>query len=121
MPILRFATAVLVFTVASTSVADQKKEAGLSKSEIMSVVMTHVDKVKDCFKQALAKNSTLKGTVVVAWTVQPYGRVAGARVTRSTMNNSDVDTCIVGEVATWMFPKSPAKSEVNAFPFVLKS
>jgi len=120
MALLRFATAVLVVTIASSSAADEKKEPGLSKTEIMVVVKAHMVRVKDCYARALAKNSALKGTVVVAWTVQPDGRVFGARVAESTMNNSDVETCIVGEVASWTFPKSASKTEVNKFPFVFK-
>ena len=107
-------------TIASSSAADEKKEPGLSKTEIMVVVKAHMVRVKDCYARALAKNSALKGTVVVAWTVQPDGRVFGARVAESTMNNSDVETCIVGEVASWTFPKSASKTEVNKFPFVFK-
>jgi TonB family protein len=117
---VRFTIAVLALIVASTSAADEKKETGLSKTEVGNVVRAHLEKVKDCYERALARNSTLEGTVVIAWTVEPDGHVTGAKVTKSTLKDSDVETCIVGEVASWIFPKFPSETKVSAFPFVFK-
>jgi outer membrane biosynthesis protein TonB len=100
--------------------SDQGKDGGLSKAEVYGVVKAHMVNVKVCYERALAKNATLKGAVVVAWNIEPDGHVSGARLASSTMNSSDVEKCIVGEVARWTFPKSSGTTHVKVFPFLFK-
>jgi hypothetical protein len=112
MPI---ATTVLIATLASAPGVE--KDGSLSKAAIMSVVKTHMLKVKDCYERALVNYPALKGTVVLTWSVEPDGRVSGARVATSTLKSAQVETCIVSEVERWIFPKAPKKTRVTSFPF----
>ncbi|MDB4980422.1 MAG: Glycine-rich cell wall structural protein 1 precursor [Myxococcales bacterium] len=120
MPGMSFAPFILLTAITSTPSggSDLGKDGGLSKAEIAGAVKAHLMSVKACYERALAKNATLKGTVVLAWNVEPNGHVSAARVASSTMNSSEVENCIVDEVARWTFPTSSGKTHVNVFPFV---
>ena len=54
------------------------------------MVKAHFMNVRACYERARAKNPTLNGTVVLAWSVEPDGRVSRARVAESTMNSMEV-------------------------------
>jgi hypothetical protein len=117
-----FAHFILLTAIVSASAdgSDQGKAVGLSKAEVSGVVRAHMASVKWCFERALTKNATLNGTVVMNWSVEPDGRVSEAIVASSTLNDSDVERCIVRQVAHWTFPKSSRRTPVAAFPFAFK-
>ena len=121
---LPLALASIVLSLAavpsSSTSPDQGKAGALSKAEVYGVVKVHLMNVKACYERARAKNPTLNGTVVLAWNVEPDGRVSGARVVDTTMNSIEVESCLVGEIAHWTFPKSSGKTPVAKFPFVFK-
>jgi hypothetical protein len=120
LPLATAHIALLLATGPASSTAPRPGK-GLSKAEVYGVVKSHSIAVKDCYAGALAKDSMLSGTVVLAWTVETDGRVAKVRVASTTMNNSEVENCIVGEVERWTFPRSSGTTSVAEFPFVFKN
>jgi outer membrane biosynthesis protein TonB len=121
MRLMSFASTLLLMAGGTTSGADQPHDGGLSKVAVAGVVKAHMQNVKKCYEDELPKHPTLSGAVVLAWTVELDGRVVGTRVAKSSINNSGLETCLVDEVAQWIFPKAPQKTYVNEFPFVFKS
>jgi outer membrane biosynthesis protein TonB len=105
----------------SSTDPDRGRPGALSKAEVYGVVKAHFMNVRACYERARAKNPTLNGTVVLAWSVEPDGRVSRARVAESTMNSMEVESCLVDEIAHWTFPKSFGKTPVARFPFVFKN
>ncbi len=100
--------------------SDEPKGGGLSKGEVASVVRAHGPNLKICYERVLAKNPTLSGAVELAWDIEPSGSVSRARVFRTTLNNEEVEACMVAEVGRWTFPKSSGRTVVRAYPFLFK-
>jgi TonB family protein len=61
-----------------------------------------------CFDhESRATGETVRGAVVVAFTIAGNGRVEGARVTRNTTNRDSLGACLQRNVASWQLPAPP--------------
>lgn len=112
---------VLLAAPLPTTGADGGASERLSKEEIYRVVRAHELRIKTCYEAQMKKAPSLAGEIDVAWDIEKDGRVAQARVRRTTMNNAQVEGCIVAEVASWRFPAAGDRTTVGRFPFVFKT
>ncbi|MEM9463426.1 MAG: AgmX/PglI C-terminal domain-containing protein [Myxococcota bacterium] len=96
-------------------------EGPLDKAIIRRVVRAHINEVRYCYNEGLARDPDLAGRVVVQFTVGNNGKVIESTVTTTTLPDADVSSCIAEAVARWAFPK-PANGEkvVITYPFVLE-
>jgi TonB family protein len=86
----------------TSEVAGQAKKSALrSPDAIREVLVRHVNVVKYCYERALRKNPGLRGKVAVRITVTPDGSVSDADVVSSTLNDADVEQCILSRVRQW--------------------
>ena len=90
----------------------------LDKDIIRRIVRAHIEEVRHCYNQGLAKNPDLAGRVAVHFTIAETGRVSNAEIASSTLDDEDVGVCIVEAVERWKFPKPDEPVEVT-YPFVL--
>ena len=93
----------------------------LSKKAVYQVVRSHFGAIKSCYETQRARNPKLQGAVDVAWDVEKDGHVSRARVVDSTMNDKNVESCLVAEVTLWQFAVAPERTVVGRFPFVFKN
>lgn len=95
---------------------------GLDKDVIMKVIKRHQNEIKFCYEQELQKNPSLGGKVAIAWTIDPSGGVSEANVTESSIDNANVESCIVQRVRRWKFPEPAGGGVVNVtFPWIFKA
>jgi TonB family protein len=86
----------------TSEVAGQaKRSAYRSPDAIREVLLRHVNVVKYCYERALRKNPELKGKVALRITVVPDGSVSDADIVSSTLNDEDVEQCILSRVRQW--------------------
>lgn len=108
----------------SRMVAEDEEDASLpalDSSVVKDVIVSHMASIKYCYDSQLKKDPDLAGKVVVKFTVGPKGAVTKADVKETTLKNKDVETCMVGEVKSWIFPEPRRGESVDiAFPFVFK-
>jgi TonB family protein len=78
-----------------------KKSVYRSPDVIREVLLRHVNVVKYCYERALRQNPELKGKVAVRITVVPDGSVSDADIVSSTLNNADVEQCILSRIRMW--------------------
>ena len=66
--------------------------------------------LQSCWQDEYEKNHDrkLEGNITVGLTVTPSGRPQNVRILQSSMNNKDVEGCIVKAVAAWGFPETSA-------------
>jgi hypothetical protein len=95
-------------------------EGGLSKEQINRVVRAHAAAVKYCYEKELQHHPKLVGRVDLAWVIRPNGTVDRARVARSTMDQHEVEGCMVRQLKNWQFPRSDAETIVGTYPFLFK-
>jgi Ca-activated chloride channel family protein len=93
----------------------------LDKDIIRRIVRAHINEVRYCYNQALAKDPNSKGRVTVEFVIGGTGKVASATVKETTMSDAAVATCISAAIKRWTFPKPEGGGSVTvAYPFVLE-
>lgn len=95
--------------------------SGLSKDIINMVVARHRSEIRWCYESALQRNPSLRGKVVMAFTIQANGVVSYAAPKESTLGDAGLEGCIASKIKSWIFPKpeAPVVTEVSAYPFYL--
>lgn len=101
----------------AVSVGAAAAQGGLSPDQISRVVMAHKGAVLACYEMEAQRNPALKGGVTLAWQIDPSGRVSGASVASSSLQNPRVEGCITRQVKGWHFPSSDRPTQVASYPF----
>lgn len=93
----------------------------LDKELIRRVIRAHANEIRYCYELELAKNPGLWGKVSVNFIISPTGSVQSAKIKETTMNNQNVENCIVGKIKGWRFPEPKGGGIVIVtYPFILK-
>lgn len=111
-------------TARTPNVVASKAEVvgGLDKDLIRRIVRAHINEVRHCYNQGLAKDPNLKGRVSVQFTISGTGKVTTSVVAESDIKDPAVSTCIAQAVRRWSFPK-PASggAALVTYPFILQA
>ncbi len=95
-------------------------KGSLDKDIIRRIVRAHINEVRYCYNQGLAKDPSLAGKVSIQFNIGPTGSVPVAVVADSTVADENVANCIAKAVKRWTFPKPEGGgSVVVTYPFVL--
>ena len=90
----------------------------LDKEIIRRIVRAHMNEVKYCYDQELVRNKDLAGRVSIQFVISGTGQVINSLVQSTTMNNVRVESCVVGAVKRWSFPKPEgAGIAIVSYPF----
>jgi TonB family protein len=101
---------------------DTEVRGSLDRAVIQRIVRRHVNEVRFCYERELARTPDLAGRVDVQFVVGPTGRVQSASVSRSTLGNDDVESCIATAVRRWTFPAPEGGGIVAVtYPFVFNA
>ncbi len=87
------------------------------ENEIEQVVAKHKAELQFCYENARRKNPALPGgKVVVRFIITPQGSVRDAWMVASTLNNAEVEQCVVARVKRWsdFNPISPKSANMIA-------
>jgi len=97
-------------------------QGGLDKDLIRRVVRAHINEVRYCYNQGLARDPNLKGRVAVQFQINGAGKVPSAVVSESDIKDNSVASCIAQSVRRWSFPKPDGGGTVIVtYPFVLQA
>ena len=97
-------------------------KGGLTREEIAKVVRAHVSAIRYCYEKSLLDDPSLEGKILLNWTIANSGRVAKSGIRSSTVRNSGVHRCLVGEVKNWKFPRPRDGGLVLvSYPFVFNN
>lgn len=103
-------------SAAATVVGD-----GLDENEIREVVAAHIGEVTACYEAGLLRDPSLRGKVMLAFTIGPKGAVTDSRVHESTVGDPYVGKCIAKVATRWDFPAPHGgKSVAVMYPFQLE-
>ncbi len=96
--------------------------ANISRDEIARVIRRHLPRFKHCYERELNANPHLSGKVAVQFTIAPTGRVARASASESTIDDDDVERCVVEVMESLHFPVPKGGGvAVVTYPFVFAS
>ena len=94
-------------------------KGSLSKAEIGRVIRRNLPRFKHCYEKELNKNPDLGGKVAVYFTIAPTGSVAQAKVRETSMDDTNVESCVVKVMKSLKFPKPKGGGiVVVTYPFV---
>jgi len=77
----------------------------LDKEVIRRIVHLHMNEVKFCYDQELARKPTLAGRISVQFAISPVGQVITSVMQSTSMDDARVENCVVNAVRRWEFPK----------------
>ena len=101
--------------------AKAQVKGALDKDIIRRIVRAHINEVRYCYNQGLARDPNLKGRVAVQFTIGPSGKVPVAVVAQTSLKDKNVANCVAKAVKRWKFPKPPGGGNaVVTYPFVLE-
>lgn len=92
----------------------------LPKEQIRRVITRRRAAFRYCYEKRLQKAPTLEGKVVVSFTIQRNGSVAGARIASSTMKDAEVEACLLKATSRLRFPKPKGGTVVVSYPFLFR-
>lgn len=93
----------------------------LDKDIIRRIVRAHINEVRYCYNQGLARDPDMAGRVAVQFTITDAGKVSDSDVADTTLDDEDVEKCIAKAVKRWKFPKPASGGTVVVkYPFVLE-
>ncbi len=118
---MKFTSALLIALTASLSSAYAEEAANNNKDQIKDVVAQHATETRACYEKELAQKPNLAGRLNLHFTIDAEGKVSEAKISETTLNDANVEACIVDLVKTWQFPKSKEGQTVVDYPFNFSS
>ncbi len=96
-------------------------EGGLDKDQIAAVINRHIGEVIYCYEKGLQVQPGLSGRLAVRFVIGGNGIVSTAGIASNSLNDGQVENCIVNRLRGWKFPKPVGGVNVKVtYPFVLK-
>jgi hypothetical protein len=95
-------------------------DPGRGIDDLNAIVKAHRDEARACYDKALADHPGIEGDLVIAWTIDPKGKVTQTSldVSRSTIAEPSVVACVSTIIMRIQFAPSPGGFETKAsFPF----
>lgn len=101
---------------------DEQTRGRLAPAKISGVLQAHAASFNQCYAKVLPANPGLAGTVTLVIVISPEGTVPHAEVVeeRSTLDNLEVQTCLINEAKTLRFDKPVGGRVVTHYPLEFK-
>ncbi len=89
---------------------------------IGKVISRHANEIRYCYEVELNKEPNLAGKIGVSFTIDPTGAVSDANIAQTTLNNNNVEQCVLTRIRRWKFPepKGGGVCVIN-YPWVFKA
>ena len=88
-------------------------QRGIRRDYVSRIARAHANELRYCYLRALERRPELSGRLDVDFTIAASGKVTTAKVSRGTLRDDRVDTCVEGSIARWKFPKPRSKDSVD--------
>jgi TonB family protein len=97
---------------------DSEINGGLTREQVEAVVRRNSGQLLFCYEKALQSQRDLRGRVTTQWVVGPNGGVTTAKVASTSLNNKQVENCVIASIKGWKFPKPVGGVHVDvSYPF----
>ncbi len=102
----------------AASASKMAVDGALDPDLIRRIVVAHINEVRYCYNQALAKDPELAGAITAQFTISGSGKITEKVAIDGTTGDAEMDACIAAAVGRWMFPKPEGGGEVKvSYPF----
>lgn len=69
--------------------------------KVAAIVMAHSPAIQYCYERELKRNPDIKGKLTVRFTINPDGAVIDVELISSTLQNNNVERCILARIRRW--------------------
>jgi len=95
-----------------------KVDGDLEVDEVRKIMLRGRGQLRNCYNQALKRNPSLSGLLVIHFAIGPDGKVTAAEVLRP-VDDADVGRCVAARIRRFEFPKPAHGSAHVQQPFNL--
>lgn len=92
------------------------------QNQVRNTIVKNNSIIQECYLKHLEKeNAVSSGRLQVDWQISPSGDTLSPQVVNSTLEDKELDECIVGKVSTFKFPPPPSDKPVyTTFTYVFR-
>jgi TonB family protein len=98
-------------------VAPEQREERSTRT-IARVVAAHTGAIRYAYNRELRKKPSLRGKIVLTFTISPEGNVTECHIEESAMKWPPLENSLVKIVRTWRFPEIPEGNVTVSYPLV---
>jgi TonB family protein len=98
--------------------APEVESSDVDREALARYVKQRKAAITGCYEKELKRNPSLKGRVVVRFTIGTNGRVTEIDIEENTLGNDAVGSCIRSVIRGWVFPFKPESEATVAYPFI---
>jgi outer membrane biosynthesis protein TonB len=91
--------------------------ADVDRQGLARYVKMRLKAIQGCYERELKRNPSLRGKVLVRFSITPAGRAGSISIEENSLNES-VASCIKAVIHGWVFPFKPQDEVPVAYPFV---
>ena len=77
-----------------------------ASAELQSALRARAGQARSCYERALTHNSELQGSLEVSIRIGPTGAVCSTEISKDTLGDSGVASCVAQRFRSGVFPKS---------------
>lgn len=98
--------------------APDVESSDVDREKLAAYVRARKGAIQQCYEKELKRNPSLKGKVVVRFSITTSGRTGDIDIEENTTGNEAVASCIRTTIRGWVFPFKPESDVPVAYPFV---
>ncbi len=92
------------------------------KAAIRKGIADHAAEVTGCYQLRVNELPELEGKITVAIVIEGDGRVSSAQIKSATLEDPQMQSCLLARIRNWQFPENPAKAAcLIDYPWIFKS
>lgn len=127
MKFLSLVTASLMLASCASQMQAKKDDdltvGKVDREAIRKVIRADVRNILKCYEEALTRDKSTAGKLLVEWDISKGGKVSRAKVVddKSEIKDEILRSCVVTRISGLTFPEPPTSSDVTVvFPFHFK-
>ncbi len=90
----------------------------VDKDALGRFIKIRLRSVQGCYEAQLKRSPTLRGKLVIRFTIGTNGQVTEVNVDSDSMGSDEVASCVMRLIKTWHFPFKPDSDTTVSFPFL---
>lgn len=98
--------------------APEVESKDVDREALTRYVRSRTRAIQACYEKELKRNPSLKGKIVIRFSIMPNGRTGEIDIEENTLGNEAVASCIKTIVRSWSFPFKPDGEVPVSYPFV---
>jgi hypothetical protein len=94
------------------------ESGSVDREALARYVRQRLKAMQGCYERELKRNPSLKGKILVRFSILPSGRSGDIEFEQNTLGDDNVTECIRAVIRGWIFPFKPPDAVSVAYPFV---